>query len=244
MPRDRFRLWRSLRRPFAGTQDPMFVLDRRQGGRRQRLQPVAQERRRAERRRPPSADFADVHSFLREGIQLQGGLSFAGGVHLDGHLKGGIVRGEVLIIGESGHVTADIEVGLLQVRGQVQGTIAARQRVELRGSSRVAGTIQTPCLMIWQGAVFTGPLLWLGASAPTSMPGGRHPHDLDELQAAVEAGQKECERLQRDCEQFRAELCRLQAYYERSQRERQELAQWLSALMDEAASRLGRRPAA
>jgi cytoskeletal protein CcmA (bactofilin family) len=244
MPRDRSRLWRSLGRPFARTQDPMFVLDRRQVGRRQRLQPVAQERRRAERRRPASAGFGDVHNFLREGIQLQGGLSFAGGLRLDGHVKGGSVRGGVLIIGESGHVTADIEVELLQVRGEVQGNIAARQRVELRGSSRVEGTIQTPCLMIWQGAVFTGPLLWLGASALPSIPGGKPRHDLDELQAAVEAGQKECERLQRDCEQLRAALDRLQASNEQSQRERQELAQWLTALTDEAASRLGRRPAA
>ena len=244
MPRDRFHLWRSLGRPFVGAQGPMYVLDRRQGSRRKRLQPVTQERRRAERRSPPSAGFADVHSFLREGIEFQGGLTFPGGLRVDGHLQGGTVRGEVLIIGESGQVTAEIEVGLLQVRGQVQGNIAARQRVELRGSSRVAGAIHTPCLMIWRDAVFTGPLLWLGPSAPPFVAEGRHPYDLDELQAAVEAGQKECERLQRDCEQLRAELERLQASNERSQRERQELARWLTALTDEAALRLGRPPAA
>ncbi len=244
MPRDRFRLWRSLGRPFVGAQDPMFVLDRRQGSRRKRLQPVTQERRRVERRCPPSAGFADVHSFLREGIEFQGELTFPGGLRVDGHLKGGTVRGEVLIIGESAQVTAQIEVGLLQVRGQVQGNMAARQRVELRGSSRVAGAIHTPCLMIWKDAVFTGPLLWLGPSALPPVPWGRHPRDLDELQAALEAGQKECERLQRDCAQLRAELDRLQASNEQSQRDRQELARWLTALTDEAASRLGRPPAA
>ena len=34
--------------------------------------------------------------------------------------------------------------------------LTARQRVELRASSRVSGTIRTPRLLIWEGALFTG----------------------------------------------------------------------------------------
>ena len=150
-------LWRSLTRHFVAQEDPQVVLDRRQGERRQQVvQPVEAEQRRVDRRQPLSMDFGEVHSFLGEGTQLKGELSFDGAVRVDGHLEGEIVRGEVLIIGECGQVNAEIEVGILQVGGQVQGNITARQRVELLGPSRVTATIRTPCLVIWKGAVFNG----------------------------------------------------------------------------------------
>lgn len=131
-------------------------MDRRQAERRQRVQPVEHERRVGERRRPPAIDLDEVRSFLGEGTRLKGELRFSGAVRLDGHLEGEFVRGEVLIIGEGGRVSAEIEVGVLQVGGQVQGNITARQQVELLRTSRVTGTIRTPCLLIWKGAVFNG----------------------------------------------------------------------------------------
>lgn len=251
MPRDRFHLWRSLTRRSSAAQDPKIVLDRRQGDQRQRVQPVQQERRREDRRRPSPSAFDAIHTFLGEGTQLKGELSLDGGVRVDGHLEGEIIRGEILIIGEHGQVNADIEVGLLQVRGQVQGNITARQRVELRGPSQVTGTIRTPCLMIWEGAFFSGKyemagplLLPLTASTFISMPGGRALNNSDQLKGAVEVAQKECERLQHDCELLRAEMSRLQADHERSQREREELARWFTRLMNEATSRLRTWPPA
>ena len=83
-------------------------------------------------------------------------LSFAGAVRVDGQLEGEIVGDEVLIIGEPGQVNAEIEVGTVVVSGRVQGTITAKQRVELLRPSRVTGTIRTPCLVVAEGAVFNG----------------------------------------------------------------------------------------
>jgi cytoskeletal protein CcmA (bactofilin family) len=149
-------LWRFLWRPFRADDDIEVVLDRRQGERRRRVQPVGQERREAERRQPLSIDFSEVHGFLGEEIKCKGELTFSGVVRVDGHLEGEFVRGEVLVIGERGQVNANIDVESLQIRGQVQGDISARQRVELHGASRVTGTIRAPCLVIWKGAVFDG----------------------------------------------------------------------------------------
>lgn len=132
------------------------VLDRRKEERRQQAQPVEEERRRADRRSPQPIDFSEVRGFLGQGIQLKGELSFSGAVRVDGHLEGETIRGEVLIIGESGRVTGEIRVGTLQVSGRVEGNITATQRVELLACSQVTGTIRTPCLVIWKGAVFNG----------------------------------------------------------------------------------------
>jgi cytoskeletal protein CcmA (bactofilin family) len=143
-------------RYFVADEEMQVVLDRRQGERRQRVQPVEKERRGAERRQSLSIDFSEVHAFLGEGTRLKGDLSFRGAVRVDGHLEGEIVRGEVLVVGEHGQVSAQIDVASLQVRGQVQGNITARQRVELLGPGRVTGTIRTPCLLIGKGAVLNG----------------------------------------------------------------------------------------
>ncbi len=102
------------------------------------------------------ADFGEIRAFLGEGTQFKGVLSFAGAVRVDGHLEGEIVGDEVLIIGEPGQVNAEIEVGTLVVSGRVQGTITAKQRVELLRPSRVTGTIRTPCLVVAEGALFNG----------------------------------------------------------------------------------------
>jgi cytoskeletal protein CcmA (bactofilin family) len=102
------------------------------------------------------ADFGEIRAFLGEGTQFKGVLSFSGAVRIDGQVEGEVVGDEVLIIGEPGQVKAEIEVGTLVVSGRVQGTISAKQRVELLASSRVTGTIRTPCLVVAEGAVFNG----------------------------------------------------------------------------------------
>jgi cytoskeletal protein CcmA (bactofilin family) len=102
------------------------------------------------------ADFGEIRAFLGEGTQFKGVLSFAGAVRIDGHLEGEIVGEELLIVGEPAQVKAEIEVGTLVVSGRVQGSISARERVELLRPGRVTGTIRTPCLVVAEGAVFNG----------------------------------------------------------------------------------------
>ena len=102
------------------------------------------------------ADFGEIRAFLGEGTQFKGVLSFAGAVRIDGHLEGEVIGEELLIIGEPGRVNAEIEVGTLVVSGRVHGTVTARERVELLRSSRVDGTIRTPCLVVAEGALFNG----------------------------------------------------------------------------------------
>jgi cytoskeletal protein CcmA (bactofilin family) len=136
--------------------DIQIVFDRRQGERRQRAQGVEQERRQQERRDPLSSVVPEVDSFLGVGTKWRGELRFTGAVRVDGCMEGVVIRGVALIIGERGVVNGEIEVEVLQVRGQVQGSITARKRVDLLESCRVTSTIRTPSLVIWKGAIFDG----------------------------------------------------------------------------------------
>jgi cytoskeletal protein CcmA (bactofilin family) len=156
MARDRPTFWRRLRQRLTANRDIQVVLDRRKGERRQRVRAVEEERRREDRRRPESSDLGDINCFLGEGSQFKGDVTFRGALRIDGQLEGVFVRGEVLIIGEHAQVDAEIQTEILQVSGHVRGNITATRWVELLDTSQVTGTIRTPRLTIWRGAVFNG----------------------------------------------------------------------------------------
>lgn len=156
MTRDRPTFWRRLRRRLTANRDIQIVLDRRKGERRQRVEAVEHDRRRDDRRRPESSDLGEVNCFLGEGCRFKGDVRFHGALRIDGQLEGAFVCGEVLIIGEHGQIDAEIDVELIQVSGNVRGNITAKQWAELLDSSQVTGTIRTPRLTIWRGAVFNG----------------------------------------------------------------------------------------
>ena len=61
-----------------------------------------------------------------------------------------------LLIGETGRVKADIEVGIISINGYVEGKIKAKSKVEIFSKGKVSGTIITPKLMIEEGAYFQG----------------------------------------------------------------------------------------
>ena len=78
-------------------------------------------------------------------------------LRIDGHFTGR-VRSEKgsLIVSAGGVVEANIEVASAKINGTVRGDIIATGRVELGRSARVQGNIQTPALIIEDGAIFEG----------------------------------------------------------------------------------------
>jgi cytoskeletal protein CcmA (bactofilin family) len=61
-----------------------------------------------------------------------------------------------LIVGANGKVDANIEVAVAVIHGTINGDIIATQRLELGRAAKVHGNIQTPSLIIEQGAMFEG----------------------------------------------------------------------------------------
>jgi glutathionylspermidine synthase len=66
--------------------------------------------------------------------------------------------------------------------------------------------------------------------------------ESNQFKAVAEAAQKECDRLRHEAEQLRVEFSRLTAETERVQQERAETAQWLTTMLNEAASRFRIEP--
>jgi cytoskeletal protein CcmA (bactofilin family) len=102
------------------------------------------------------ASESGLNGFMDEGTELQGELRFRDTFRVDGRVKGRIVSDHTLIVGESAHVDADIDCGVVSIRGTVSGKVQGRQRIELLAGSRVQASLVSPCLVIEEGAFFQG----------------------------------------------------------------------------------------
>lgn len=98
-----------------------------------------------------------VSGFVGSGTVVSGDAEFKGMLRIDGHFTGR-VRSEKgsLIVSAGGVVDANVEVASAKINGTVNGDIVATQRIEFGRSARVRGNIQTPALIVEEGAIFEG----------------------------------------------------------------------------------------
>jgi cytoskeletal protein CcmA (bactofilin family) len=98
----------------------------------------------------------DLNGFLDEGTEFTGEMRFRDVLRIDGRARGKVVSDNTLIIGETGQVDAEIDCGVVSIRGRVSGHVRGRQRIELLSGCRVQATLVTPRLVIEDGAFFHG----------------------------------------------------------------------------------------
>jgi cytoskeletal protein CcmA (bactofilin family) len=98
-----------------------------------------------------------LSGFVGSGTSVTGEATFKAMLRIDGLLSGRISSTTgTLVVGAGGQVDANIEVAVATIQGIVNGDIVASQRVELGRAAKVNGNIQTPSLVIEQGATFEG----------------------------------------------------------------------------------------
>jgi cytoskeletal protein CcmA (bactofilin family) len=98
----------------------------------------------------------DLNGFLDRGSSFKGELEFEDTMRIDGKFNGRIRSKNELIVGESAHIEGEIHVGRIAISGTVLGKITADQRVEIHRNGKVYSDIDTPALIIEEGAIFQG----------------------------------------------------------------------------------------
>ncbi len=93
-----------------------------------------------------------ISGLIDQGTELKGDLTFRGSFRIEGNFKGTINSESLLIIGERGKVEADVKVGQVVINGEIRGNVQASERIEVHSKGRVFGTIQTPRLVVEEGA--------------------------------------------------------------------------------------------
>jgi cytoskeletal protein CcmA (bactofilin family) len=98
----------------------------------------------------------ELNGFLDRGASFSGELEFEDTLRIDGKFKGKILSKNELIVGESAQIDGEIHVGRIAISGTVTGKIKADQRIEIHKAGRVFCDLDTPALIIEEGATFEG----------------------------------------------------------------------------------------
>ncbi|MHB8809553.1 MAG: bactofilin family protein [Desulfobulbaceae bacterium] len=111
------------------------------------------------RKQDPSRDNTGragevISSILAKDMRVKGELLFKGKARLDGVVEGNI-RGEHLVLSESGRVHGDLELVNLICHGTVEGNIKAQQ-VTIHETAVVHGNLAATSLTVEPGARLNG----------------------------------------------------------------------------------------
>src|SRR6478672_1237898 len=98
-----------------------------------------------------------LSGFVGHGTTLTGETEFHAMLRVDGHLIGTVSsEAGTLIIGTNGQVDANVSVAAAMINGTVNGDVVASEKLQLGRTARVLGNIQSPRLIIEEGAILEG----------------------------------------------------------------------------------------
>jgi cytoskeletal protein CcmA (bactofilin family) len=98
----------------------------------------------------------DLNGFLDAGSHIQGELHFDDTFRIDGRLTGKVVSEGDLVVGVGGEVEGEVCVGRVFVSGTVRGRVHASRRLEISANGRVYADLETPSLVVEDGAFVEG----------------------------------------------------------------------------------------
>ena len=130
-------------------------------------------------RRAAPAPTGKQTTVVASGSRVQGEISGATDVLIDGQVEGQLVLGSSVVVGEGGEVLGQIQAKRVKVGGKVRGDIRASERIEVMASGRIEGDVIAPRVAINAGAFFKGKVEMTSAAseskpkpaAPAAKPG-------------------------------------------------------------------------
>lgn len=101
--------------------------------------------------------FSDtLNGFVDQGSEFVGELRFRDTFRVDGYIRGRVVSDQTLIVGEKGVIEGEIDCGVVSISGRVKGHIHARDRIEVLKGARVEASLDSPKLVVEEGAHLSG----------------------------------------------------------------------------------------
>jgi cytoskeletal protein CcmA (bactofilin family) len=120
-----------------------------------------------------------IDTLIGKAARVLGDVEFQGGLHLDGHILGGVrsdqARESSLSVSASGSIEGNVQVPNVVLDGTVKGDIHARERIVIGATARVEGDVYYGVIEMTLGAQIVGKLVRLGPegqpAAPQEAPG-------------------------------------------------------------------------
>lgn len=107
---------------------------------------------------------AKVETLVGEGTSVAGDMTFSGGLHVDGIVRGNIIAANgdnmaLLVVGEHGRIEGEVHVPQVVISGAVVGDVRAAESIELAPNSHVSGNIYYTRIEMAMGASVNGQLI-------------------------------------------------------------------------------------
>jgi cytoskeletal protein CcmA (bactofilin family) len=91
-----------------------------------------------------------------QSIVIKGDISGGEDLVIAGRVEGSItLNGRVLTLAAGSHVVGEIEAGTVVVSGKVNGSVDAKERLDIKSTAVVDGTLSTTRLIVADGSQIT-----------------------------------------------------------------------------------------
>jgi len=101
-----------------------------------------------------------IDTLVGRNTEINGDLSFSGGLHVDGTIRGNISAGNgpesMLSLSQHGVIKGEIRVPHVTINGTVEGDVYAEQRLELGAEARITGDVHYNLIEMTVGATVDG----------------------------------------------------------------------------------------
>ncbi len=104
-----------------------------------------------------------IDTLIGHKSEMLGAVKFAGGLHVDGTVKGNVVAEDdassVLTLSETGVIEGEVRVPNVVLNGTVIGDVHARHHIELASKARITGSVYYHLIEMAVGAEVNGNLV-------------------------------------------------------------------------------------
>jgi len=129
-----------------------------------------------------------VRTIIGEDVEITGGVKCESSIQLDGKLNGDLTCNGGATIGGSSAVKGNLTGETVMVAGQVNGNIAAKDKIELKSTARLHGDIRSRRLTVEDGVTFVGKV---DVNPSGTQSGGRQSAQGDDKPAPQQNAPKE-----------------------------------------------------
>jgi cytoskeletal protein CcmA (bactofilin family) len=111
-----------------------------------------------------------IDSLIGAGILIEGNVRFAGGLRIDGEVKGNVAAAEgasssMLVLSEMARIEGGVSVARLVTNGTVVGPVSVSESLEMQSRAKIVGDVAYGLIEIHQGAIIEGRLLNRGSDS-------------------------------------------------------------------------------
>ncbi|AOU97217.1 cell shape determination protein CcmA [Acidihalobacter yilgarnensis] len=104
-----------------------------------------------------------VDTLIGKGTVITGGVSFIGGLHVDGRVQGNVTAGDtsgtMLVLSENGAIEGEVHAPNIVLNGVVDGDVHSSEHLELATNAKIRGDVYYNLLEMAVGAEVNGNLV-------------------------------------------------------------------------------------